>query len=128
MKIRKIPETELEIMQVIWSNETPITTTEIKKQLEEKRPWSQGALQSLLTRLVDRDFLKASMQGKSKAFEPLVNEKDYIAVESRSFISKLRGRSTITDLVTTLYDTNEISDKDIEELDAFIEKIKKEGK
>ncbi|MBQ2664406.1 MAG: BlaI/MecI/CopY family transcriptional regulator [Clostridia bacterium] len=128
MKIKKIPETELEIMQVIWSNETPITTTEIKKQLEEKRPWSQGALQSLLTRLVDRDFLKASMQGKSKAFEPLVNEKDYIAVESRSFISKLRGRSTITDLVTTLYDTNEISDKDIEELDAFIEKIKKEGK
>ncbi|MBQ3463745.1 MAG: BlaI/MecI/CopY family transcriptional regulator [Clostridia bacterium] len=127
MKIKKIPETELEIMQVIWSNETPITTTEIKKQLEEKRPWSQGALQSLLTRLVDRDFLKASMQGKSKAFEPLVNEKDYIAVESRSFISKLRGRSTITDLVTTLYDTNEISDKDIEELDAFIEKIKKEG-
>ncbi|MBQ6557845.1 MAG: BlaI/MecI/CopY family transcriptional regulator, partial [Clostridia bacterium] len=70
----------------------------------------------------------ASMQGKSKAFEPLVNEKDYIAVESRSFISKLRGRSTITDLVTTLYDTNEISNKDIEELDAFIEKIKKEGK
>lgn len=128
MKIKKIPETELEIMQVIWSNETPITTTEIKKQLEEKRPWSQGALQSLLTRLVDRDFLKASMQGKSKAFEPLVNEKDYIAVESRSFISKLRGRSTITDLVTTLYDTNEISDKDIEELDAFIERIKKEGK
>ncbi len=128
MKIKKIPETELEIMQVIWSNETPITTTEIKKQLEEKRPWSQGALQSLLTRLVDREFLKASMQGKSKAFEPLVNEKDYIAVESRSFISKLRGRSTITDLVTTLYDTNEISDKDIEELDAFIEKIKKEGK
>lgn len=128
MKIKKIPETELEIMQVIWSNETPITTTEIKKQLEEKRPWSQGALQSLLTRLVDREFLKASMQGKSKAFEPLVNEKDYIAVESRSFISKLRGRSTITDLVTTLYDTNEISEKDIEELDAFIEKIKKEGK
>lgn len=128
MKIKKIPETELEIMQVIWSNETPITTTEIKKQLEEKRPWSQGALQSLLTRLVDREFLKASMQGKSKAFEPLVNEKDYIAVESRSFISKLRGRSTITDLVTTLYDTNEISNKDIEELDAFIEKIKKEGK
>ena len=128
MKIKKIPETELEIMQVIWSNETPITTTEIKKQLEEKRPWSQGALQSLLTRLVDREFLKASMQGKSKAFEPLVNEKDYIAVESRSFISKLRGRSTITDLVTTLYDTNEISDKDIDELDAFIEKIKKEGK
>lgn len=128
MKIKKIPETELEIMQIIWSNPTPITTTQIKQQLEESRPWSQGALQSLLTRLVDREFLKASMQGKSKAFEPLVSEMDYLAVESKSFISKLRGKSTITDLVTTLYDSNAISEKDIEELDAFIEMVKKEGK
>lgn len=128
MKIKKIPETELEIMQIIWSNTTPITTTQIKHQLEESRPWSQGALQSLLTRLVDRGFLKGSMQGKSKAFEPLVSERDYLAVESKSFISKLRGKSTITDLVTTLYDSNAISEKDIEELDAFIEMVKKEGK
>ena len=119
---------QLEIMQVIWSGETPITTTEIKRELEKKRPWSQGALQSLLSRLVEKGFLSGSMQGKSKAFEPLVSEKDYLAVESKSFLSKIRGRSTITELVTALYDTNEISQKDIDELDAFLEKVKKEGK
>lgn len=128
MKIKKIPETELEIMQVIWSSKTPITTTEIKKKLEEKRPWSQGAVQSLLSRLTDKGFLKGGMAGKNKIFEPLVGEKDYLAVESSSFLSKIRGRSTITELVTALYDTNELSDKDIEELDAFLEKVKKEGK
>lgn len=128
MKIKKIPETELEIMQVIWSNPTPITTTEIKRELEKKRPWTPGALQSLLSRLVEKDFLKAGMQGKNKTFEPLVAEKDYLAVESKSFLSKLRGRSTITELVTALYDTNEITERDIEELDAFLDKVKKEGK
>ncbi len=126
MKLKKIPETELEIMQVVWSNPTPITTTQIKQKLDEERHWSQGALQSLLTRLIERGFLKGGMSGKSKTFEPLVSEKEYLAVESRSFIKKLKGNS-ITELVTALYDTNAISKKDLDELDAFIETIKKEG-
>ncbi len=125
MKIKKIPETELEIMQVIWANPTPITTTQIKHILEEDRPWSQGALQSLLSRLIERGFLKGGMQGKNKTFEPLVSEKEYLAVESSSFLKKLRG-SSITELVTTLYDSKAITEKDIEELDAFIESVKKD--
>ena len=128
MKIKRIPETELEVMQAVWSNPTPVTTTQIKQTLEKERPWSQGALQSLLSRLTDRGFLKGSMQGRNKVFEPLVSEEEYLAVESESFLKKLRRKSTITELVTALYDTNAISDKDIEELDAFLEGIKKEGK
>ena len=128
MKLKKIPDTELEIMQVIWSNPTPITTTQIKRKLEEERPWSQGALQSLLSRLTERGFLKTGMLGKSKTFEPLVTEDEYLKVESASFFRKFGAKSTITGLVTALYDNNAISEKDIEELDAFIEAIRKEGK
>ena len=128
MKLKKIPETELEIMQVIWSNPTPITTTDIKRELEKTRPWSQGALQSLLSRLAERGFLKTGVLGKSKTFEPLVTEDDYQKVESASFFKRFGEKGTITGLVTALYDSKTISEKDIEELDAFIEKIKKEGK
>ena len=128
MKLKKIPETELEIMQVIWSNPTPITTTDIKRELEKTRPWSQGALQSLLSRLAERGFLKTGVLGKSKTFEPLVTEDDYLKVESASFFKRFGEKGTITGLVTALYDSKTISEKDIEELDAFIGKIKKEGK
>ena len=128
MKLKKIPETELEIMQVIWSNPTPITTSDIKRELEKTRPWSQGALQSLLSRLAERGFLKTGVLGKSKTFEPLVTEDDYLMVESASFFKRFGEKGTITGLVTALYDSKTISEKDIEELDAFIEKIKKEGK
>ncbi len=128
MKLKKIPETELEIMQVIWSNPTPITTSDIKRELEKTRPWSQGALQSLLSRLAERGFLKTGVLGKSKTFEPLVTEDDYLKVESASFFKRFGEKGTITGLVTALYDSKTISEKDIEELDAFIEKIKKEGK
>ena len=123
-KITRLPDTELEIMQVTWTNPSPITTSEVKKILEKKRPWSVGALQTLLNRLIDREFLKGEMQGKSKAYIPLVSEKDYLVVESKSFLKRMSGNS-ITRLVTSLYDSKSISDEDLEELTAFIENTKK---
>lgn len=123
-KITKIPDTELEIMQVIWSNPTPIATSEVKKILEKERPWSIGALQTLLNRLIDRGFLKGEMHGKSKTYTPLVSEMDYIVVESKSFLKRLSGNS-ITRLVTSLYDAKSISDDDLDELNAFIEEKRK---
>lgn len=123
-KITKIPDTELEIMQVIWNNPTPITTSEIKRILETERPWSVGALQTLLSRLIDRGFLEGEMQGKSKAYTPLVSENDYLVAESRSFLKRLSVNS-ITRLVTSLYDAKTISDEDLDELNAFIEQTRK---
>ena len=123
-KIVRLPDTELEIMQVIWNNPTPITTSEVKRILEEERPWSVGALQTLLNRLIDREFLKGEMQGKSKTYSPLVSEKEYLVIESKSFLKRMSGNS-ITRLVTSLYDSKSISDEDLEELNAFIENTKK---
>ncbi len=123
-KITKIPDTELEIMQVIWNNPTPITTSQVKKILEKERPWSVGALQTLLNRLIDRGFLKGEMQGKSKTYTPLVDERDYLVLESRSFLKRLSG-NTITRLVTSLYDSKSISDEDLDELNAFIEETRR---
>lgn len=122
-KITKIPDTELEIMQVIWNNPSPIATSEVKRILEKERPWSIGALQTLLNRLIDRNFLKGEMQGKSKTYVPLVSEEEYLVLESRTFLKKYRGHS-ITRLVASLYDSSSISDKDLEELKEFIESAK----
>lgn len=119
-KVTKIPDTELEIMQVIWNNPTPISTSEVKTILEKERPWSIGALQTLLNRLIDRSFLKGEMQGKSKTYTPLVSEEEYLLFESKSFMRKLSGNS-ITKLVTSLYDSKSISDKDLQELKEFID-------
>lgn len=79
-----------------------------------------------MTRLTERGFLKGGMQGKNKVFEPLVSEKEYLAVESESFLKRLK-RNTLTELVTALYDSNAISEKDLQELDEYIEEVKKEG-
>ncbi|ABX42437.1 BlaI/MecI/CopY family transcriptional regulator [Lachnoclostridium phytofermentans] len=119
-KIDKLPDTELEIMKVIWNNETPISTAQLKKYLDEKRPWNVSALQTLLNRLINRGFLKSYKQAKHRYYEVLIEKQDYIARENGYFLEKLNGNS-ITRFVTSLYESNAITNKDLEELALFIE-------
>jgi predicted transcriptional regulator len=123
-KPKRIPDTELEIMQVIWSNPTPISTSRVKEILELSRPWKTGALQTLLNRLIDRGFLSADMNGKSKTYSPLVTEDEYLALESSSFLRRLSSNS-ITRLVASLYDSKTISDDDLKELNSYIDNVTK---
>lgn len=121
-KLKKIPDTELEIMQVIWSNPTPITTSRVKTVLERSRPWKTGALQTLLNRLIDRGYLEPGADGKSKTYTPLVSEDEYLAMESRSVLKRISSNS-ITRFVASLYDSKAISDEDLRELGSYIDNV-----
>ncbi len=121
-KLKKIPDAELEVMQVIWSNVCPITTKQVKDILEQSRPWKTGALQTLLNRLIERGYLEAGMIGKNKTYSPLVSEEDYLALESRSFLKRFSSKS-ITKLVASLYDSKAISDEDLKELNSYIDDV-----
>ncbi|WP_252198621.1 BlaI/MecI/CopY family transcriptional regulator [Clostridium sp. MCC353] len=121
MKLVKLPDTELEIMKVIWKEGTPISTSRIKEVLDEKRPWNVSALQTLLNRLIDRKFLKTYKEGKNKYYETLVEEEEYVAFENKNFLERINN-SSITKLVASLYKSRNITDDDLEELARFIEK------
>ena len=120
MKISRLPDAELQAMQAIWNNETPISTTQVKEYLEKSKPWNVSALQTLLNRLIDRGFLSSEKQGKNRYYVPLISEDAYLAYENKSFLKKLNG-SSVTRLIASLYNSSAISDEDLEELKAFIE-------
>jgi predicted transcriptional regulator len=68
--LKRIPDAEFEIMKVIWRNTPPITTNMIMEQLGKK--WRAQTLISLLSRLVERDFLSTEKKGKERTYSPLV--------------------------------------------------------
>ena len=51
-KIDRLPDAEIEVIKVVWNNETPISTVQIKEILDSKRTWNLSALQTILSRLV----------------------------------------------------------------------------
>lgn len=124
-KLDRLPDAELEVMKVIWSNNTPISTKEVKDYLDEKRPWNISALQTLLNRLISRGFLSSDKQGKNRYYEPLISEDSYLATENKSFLEKLNSNS-LKKFVASLYNSQSITNEDLAELKEFIEEKTKE--
>ena len=120
MEKQKLPDTELKVMQVIWHNETPISTVAIREELQKERPWNLSALQTLLGRLVNRGFLQTDKQGKNRYYEPLVSEEEYLAEDSKRYFQKWTGGS-LRDLVACLYESHTVTKEELEDLKAFIE-------
>ena len=118
--MQKLPDTELEIMQVIWQENRVLSTSEIKEKLDLSRPWNVSALQTLLNRLIDRGFLSSYKEGKNRYYEITVKEEDYLAFENSLFLRKVNANS-LTKLVASLYRSHAISDADLDDLAKFIE-------
>lgn len=112
---KKLPDTEFEIMKVVWANEPPITTNVVMEQLGSKREWKAPTVISLMLRLVEKGFLRTEKNGKERTYFPLVAREDYLEFETGNFM-RLYHENSFLSLVNTLYDVKQISDGDIEEL------------
>lgn len=115
---KRLPDAELEIMKVIWHNSCPISTSEVKKLIDNEtdNTWTQQTLQTLLNRLISKEFLEKGKRGKEYIYTPLVAEKDYVEYESGQFLSKMHGNSVVG-LMKSLFDSKKISEEDISELE-----------
>ena len=78
--------------------------------------WTQQTIQTLLNRLIVKEFISKENRGKGYIYTPLISENDYISYESKMFLEKLHGNS-VTSLMRALFDRNKMSDEDISKLE-----------
>ncbi len=119
MEIKKIPDAELEIMQVLWRNPDPLTTSEICEELHKTTPSLLATTTKLLSRLYDRGFVLSVKKGNYRIHTPLVNEEEYLEVINRTFLEKVNHNS-IKKFLVSLARTRDINEEDIESLREFI--------
>lgn len=113
--MRKLPEAEFEVMKTVWANEPPVTTRMLMDQLGNARGWKTPALITLLTRLMERGFLRSEKHGKERLYFPLVEKEEYLKFETGNFIRQYHGNS-LTSFVAALCDNREVEEEDFEEL------------
>lgn len=123
--MKKLGEAELEIMQVIWNTDAPVTSSFILKELQERRKWQLSTLMTSLSRLVDKGFISCDRAAGNNLYSPIISENDFKAKESKSFLEKLYNNS-IQNMVATLYSNKAINDSDMNELRKFLDDL--EGK
>jgi len=88
-----LPDGELEIMQIIWRSEPPVSRSVVESALGESRRLAPSTIITFLSRLCERGFLRVTHSGRTNLYTPLVSRKDYLAGESRRMLDRLYGGS-----------------------------------
>lgn len=111
--MKKLPDSELEIMMIIWDAKEKVTSDYIMDRINND--WLKTTVLNFLTRLCDRGFLKCHKEGRFNIYESQVDKEDYLQKESKRFLKKMHHNS-LASLVAALYDGNSISKDDLEKL------------
>ena len=120
--LKKLGEAELEIMQVIWDSENPVTSNYILKELQGRRKWQLSTLMTSLTRLSDKGFVSCDRSTGSNLYTSIISENEYKAGASKHFLEKLYNNS-IQNMIATLYNNKAIKNSDVEELRKFLDEM-----
>jgi predicted transcriptional regulator len=113
--MKKLPDTEFEVMKVVWANEPPITTSVIMEQLGKEKAWKAQTVITLMVRLVQRGFIRTEKNGKERTYFPIIGREDYLKFESGDFMDRFHGNS-FRSLVAMLYNDKKIDDHDLDDL------------
>lgn len=117
--VDRLPDSELEIMRVLWRSGKPLRSVDIVRNIPSCS-WKAATAHVLLDRLCERGCVRADKNGSSRLFTPLISEEEYRAAESGTLLRRLCGGSLKT-LVASLIDADEVSADELRELAELIE-------
>ena len=123
MIIKDVSSAELEVMIKIWEANKPITIKDVWQSIGENK-WTYQTVQTFVNRLHMKGFI--DMVGKRvRSFEyvPCVTRAEYLALTKGRLFTGEPGAS-VSDLVKAFYANGNMTEKDIEEIGAFIEGLK----
>lgn len=113
----KITDSELEVMRVLWEAEGALPLSDIRQALQLRKGWESTTIKTLIQRLCAKKVLG---QEKRNVFyyRPLISQQEYNAWATKNLVRKLYKGSVKT-LVAALVQADELTVKDVEELQAM---------
>ena len=121
-KMRRLPDTELEVMLVLWEAEGEVPRSYFDQKLKDKH-WNINTMNTYLSRLLEKGFLTCEKRGRMNFYRPSVTQEEYLAFESRSVLDRLYG-SSVKRFVAALYQDKKMDEAQLRELEALLEELK----
>mgnify|MGYP001043175904 CR=1 FL=1 len=122
--IQQISESELVLMKIIWNNGGTALYSHIMEELErDSNEWKKNTVLTLLSRLVDKDFLRTAKIGRRNEYKAVVAESEYQAAQTQNFLDRVYG-GNVRGLVSTLLQQDILSEEEMKEIEAFWKKKK----
>ena len=118
-KVQQISESELILMKIIWKNEGAALYSFIMDELEkDNNEWKKNTVLTLLSRLVEKKYLKTKKIGRRNEYVALVSEKEYQTIQTHSFLDKIY-EGNVKNLVSTLLQQDILSAEELAEIEKF---------
>ena len=120
--IQKLPESELDLMIVLWKQKNDMSRSEIEKIVNQKKTLAPTTILTLLSRLKKKGFVSVNRDGNLNKYRWLVSQEEYQQKEGKGMLEKLYGNS-VKNFVAALYQGREIDDEDLKELEGFLKEL-----
>ena len=121
-KYKSLPDSELKVMTVIWKNKTKMSTGEILSNIKNETNWKLSTLQIILSRLVDKGFLKIEKIDRFNYYSSLIDSNKYKIYETKNFIKKMYNNSGKKLIASLIEDDEMLTDEDIAEIKKMLNK------
>lgn len=117
-EFKKLTDTELEVMQVIWKLNRSVTSSELL-EIFSKKSWKGQTINTFLSKLVDKGLLSVT-RGKWRVnhYSPCVTFKEYKKREAKSVLDTMY-QGSMTTFLATLYD-DEVTEDELVELKQWL--------
>lgn len=116
---RQVSESELVLMKIIWQNGGAALYSFIMEELEKDRnEWKNNTVLTLLSRLVEKKFLKVKKIGRRNEYVAMITETEYQTMQTHSFLDKVYG-GNVKNLVSTLLQQDILSANELKEIETF---------
>lgn len=119
--LQTISESELVLMQIIWQMDGHALYSQIMEQLAaspEGAGWKKNTVLTLLSRLVEKGYLTTSKIGRRNEYAALVQQTDYQAAQTQSFVRRVYAGDA-KNLICALLQQQAISPQEFQEIESF---------
>lgn len=119
--IEKLPEAELDVMLCLWRYDAPVRTAQLFADVQASRGWTISTLKVLLSRLVEKDFVELTREGRFTLYRALVSEKTYRRKETKNLVKRYYQNS-VKSMIAALVSEEGLSGTDLAEIEAIIKR------
>lgn len=88
--MKRLPDTELEVIKALWNSGEQVSRATLEKELETFG-WAANTVNTYLTRLVKKGFVAVEHNRSGNLYTPLISKEEYQTYDSKAALSQLYG-------------------------------------
>ena len=121
---KNVSNNEWYVLECLWES-APKTLMQIVEECREKSGWAKSTTATMVKRMGEKGLIRYEEGGRAKLFYPL-EKREHVAVrQTREFLQRIYHGS-VGIMMNTLAKQDGLTEKDLRELEEFLEQCRKE--